>query len=478
MPPEELAAGELRNRAAAGAALLGARGVVIYAVGIVANLVLARLLVPRDFGLVALGTSVLVFGIYLAYGGFGAALIRRRDPPTPRELEAVFGLQLVIATVIALAVSAAALPAGNDGLVVATMAAGIPLVVLRTPAVILLERRLEYRVIATSDVAEGLAYYVWAVGTVAAGLGVWGMATAVIVRAIVGTAILVIAGPIKLVRPRWAWGEVRPLLGFGLKFQAATVVLIAREQLLNVAIATVAGLATLGVWNLAWRVLQVPTLLFATIGRVAFPALSRLLNANEDPRPAVERSLAVLAATTGILVVAMVSLAPGLPTVVGEGWEGVPAVLLWSGIALIVAAPISVVGAGYLYAAGEPGAVALATLASSVVWLGVTLPLLDSAGAAAVGIGWVPASLVHSALVWRRTVELTGAARLGPARRGALPALAGAGAGWLVAQSVDPPLVGAAIGLAVGEAIALSGLLIFARSALRDLSSMARSLWT
>ena len=125
------------------------------------------------------------------------------------------------------------------------------------------------------------------------------MATAVVVRAIVGTVILVVRWSVKPVRLRWDWGVVRPLLGYGVKFQAATVVLIAREQMLNVAIAAVSGLATLGVWNLAWRVLQVPSLLFATVGRVAFPALSRMLDAKEDPRPAVERSLAVLAAVTG-----------------------------------------------------------------------------------------------------------------------------------------------------------------------------------
>jgi O-antigen/teichoic acid export membrane protein len=452
--------------------------VVVYAVGIGANLALARLLAPRDFGLVALGTTVLVTGTYIAYGGFSAALIRRRDAPTAEEMEAVFGVQLAIAMVLALAATGIALPAGNDGLVVATMAAGIPLVVLRTPAVILLERRLEYRVIATSDVAEGLVYYLWAVGTVAAGMGVWGMATAVVVRAIVGTVILVVAGPIKLVRPRWGWGAVRPLLSYGLKYQAATVVLIGREQVLNVSIAAVSGLATLGVWNLAWRVLQVPSLLFATVGRVAFPALSRMLDAKEDPRPAVERSLAVLAAVTGILVVAMVSLAPGLPAVVGGEWEGVPAVLLWSGIALIVAAPVSVVGSGYLYAAGEPGAVAIATLASSIVWLAVSLPLLEPTGAAAIGVGWIPAAVVHAALVWRRTVALTGAARLGRAGAGTAVALAAAGTGWLVADSMHAPLVGAGLGLVAGEVIVLLGLLAFARAALRDLSLLARRVGT
>ncbi len=191
------------------------------------------------------------------------------------------GCQLAIALSLALGVTGLALPTGDDGLVVATMAAAIPIIILRTPAVILLERRLEYRLIASSDVAEGLVFYGWAVGTVAAGLGVWGMATAVILRSIVGSAILIVGGPIKLVRPRWDLA-LRPLLGFGLDFHM-TVVLIVLEQVLNVAIAAVAASQPLGLIGLAG--VAGADVAVRDCRRVAFPALSRLLDADEDPRP-------------------------------------------------------------------------------------------------------------------------------------------------------------------------------------------------
>src|SRR2546421_2736296 len=88
-PSAQLAADEVRGRATSGAALLGARGLLVMLVGIVANLVLARLLTPRDFGLVTIGTVLLTLGGYLAEGGLGAALIQRSEPPRRRELEAV-----------------------------------------------------------------------------------------------------------------------------------------------------------------------------------------------------------------------------------------------------------------------------------------------------------------------------------------------------------------------------------------------------
>ena len=81
VPGDLLDADEVRRRAAGGAAALGVRNVVLLAAGLLANLVLARLLVPSDFGYVALGQTLALVGSYLASGGLGIALIgvgRRR----------------------------------------------------------------------------------------------------------------------------------------------------------------------------------------------------------------------------------------------------------------------------------------------------------------------------------------------------------------------------------------------------------------
>jgi len=473
-PGERLALDDVRGRAASGAALLGARGALIYALGIVANLALARLLVPRDFGLVALGTVLVVLGTYLAIGGLGAALIRRESAPTRIELEAITGAQLGLTILVTGLALGGAAPFGRDGFVVATMVGSLPIISVRTPAVILLERKLQYRLIAAADVAEAVAYYVWAVGTVAIGFGVWGLATAVVVRAAVGSAAMLIAGPAGFVRPRWSLPHLRPLLAFGAKFQATGALQILREQGLNVVIAAIAGISTLGVWNLAYRVLQIPNLLFLTVGRVAFPALSRLLGAGQDPRPVIERGVAALSAMTGIVVVALIGFAPALTSLIGHRWHQVPAVLVWSGMALVLAAPIGVAGPGYLFAADRAGTVAAATLASSAVWFAAAAALLPPLGATGVAIGWVAAGIVNSGMLWRRTTMLTGAAMLARVARPTVISLAAAGAGWGVARAVDPRLLGGALGLAVGEAALIAGLAAFDRSALRDTWALTR----
>jgi O-antigen/teichoic acid export membrane protein len=458
----------VRSRAASGAAVLGARGALIYLVGIGANLLLARLLTPRDFGLVALGTVLVVLGTYLAEGGLGAALIRREQEPQRIELEAVIGLQLAALGSVAAIAAVAAVPFGRDGFVVATMVASLPIATLRAPSVIVLERSMRYRAIATADVAEAMAYYAWAIVAVAMGFGVWGMATAVVVRATIGTITVTRLGPVGFVRPRWSWGTVRPLVAFGAKFQANAALGILRYQVLNVVVASVAGLATLGVWNLAWRVLQVPALLFATAGRVTFPAMSRLLATDQDLRPVLERAIAALAVMTGVVVVSLLGAAVVLPDILGAGWEDVPAVILWSGVALLISSPTLIPTVGYLLAAGEAGLVAISTLISGATWCAVAIALLPEYGAPAVGIGWVCGAIVNAGIVWRRASALSGAALGTRVAIQTVVLLAAAAAAWVVGHLPQDELVGAALGLAAGEVVVLAGLAAVSPAGVRD----------
>ena len=473
--PEPMGADEVRDRAVGGAAVLGARGVAVYALGIVANIVLARLLEPRDFGIVALGSVLLVVGTYLTDGGLGAALIRRERAPDRLELAAVAGLQLAVALVLALVGAAVAASFGEDGLVVAVMLASLPIAVAKLPATIMLDRRLLYRPIAMVDVMEALTYYVWALVAVALGAGVWGVATAVIVRALVGVAAMVRLGPLGLMRPRWSWPHVRPLVAFGTKLQANALVAIVRDQGLNVAVASIAGIATLGVWSLAYRILQVPLLIVTTASRVSYTAMARLLETSEDPRAAVERSAAALTIAMAAVLVALVGCAPAaLPALLGEGWEDVPATLLWASLGMLVSAPVIVATMGYLFAVDRAGIVVSATVWHTVVWLAVAIALLPELGAVAVGIGWVPGGIVAAVIAGRGTARLSGAALL---RNLALPvavAIAAGAAGWLVAASGPETVPWGAAGLVAGELALLAGLALVARPQLADAHALAR----
>src|SRR4051812_48876259 len=124
---DRLTRAEVRDRASAGVFFITSAGALLLVVGFVGNLVLARLLTPDDFGIIALGMIVITLGITLADGGLAAAMIRREVPPTRAELRSLTGLQLMITSMLAAVGIAIALNLGESGRIAAVMIFTLPL---------------------------------------------------------------------------------------------------------------------------------------------------------------------------------------------------------------------------------------------------------------------------------------------------------------------------------------------------------------
>ncbi len=267
-----MSATDVRQRAVTSAAVDLMRGIGVKCLGLVGLLVLARMLSPTAFGLVAFGTTIVTFANFLADGGLGNALIRRAEPPERADLKALLGFQLGFSTVLAIGIGLTMLPWGTMGEVTALMALSLPLTAVRVPGGILLERQLSYRPFAFVEIVETICYFVWAIVTVSMGWGVWGLASASLVRAFTGSAVLLALLPSARLIPSLSWARVRPLLGFGFRYQAVGVTTFLREMGTNAAIAIFAGVSALGVWSVALRILQIPLLLITSLWRIRIPA--------------------------------------------------------------------------------------------------------------------------------------------------------------------------------------------------------------
>jgi O-antigen/teichoic acid export membrane protein len=91
-------ASAIRRRGATGAALLTVRAAAAQAVAFAGTLVLAHQLAPSEFGIVALGATIVTTGNFLADGGLGAALVRKSSAPTALELRTLLAVQLTVAS--------------------------------------------------------------------------------------------------------------------------------------------------------------------------------------------------------------------------------------------------------------------------------------------------------------------------------------------------------------------------------------------
>ena len=471
---DPLAPEDVKHRAATGAVVLGLRGVVILAFGLGGNLALAALLAPGDFGLLALGNVLVFVGRSLSEGGLVAGFIARPSSPDRADLEAALAFQLTVTMGLAAAFTAGALPFGEEGAVLALMAWSVPLTSFRIPASLVLERELRYGAVATVEAVEAIAFYAAGVALVAAGLGVWGVALAAVLRSALGTAAMARLGPLGWVRPRWDFARIRPVLGFGLRVQRVGIVHLTREQSLSVGVAAIAGLGVLGVWTLAYRILQVPQLFFGQLKRIAFPAVARLLETGEPARVVVERSVGLVAVGGVVLVPPMVAAAPAfIPAVLGSEWNGVPPALAWGALGLMAGTPIATVAVGYLYATGDTRSVLRCVVLRSVVWVAVALALVRPVGPEAVGVGWALSGVVE-AFAFATALRPTGARVLGASAVALAIATVACGAGWFVATSAAPSVPLALVSALVASASAGAGLLTLRRVALRDASRLLR----
>lgn len=445
----------IRDRAASGVVSVGLRNLAVRGLGLVGNIVLARLLTPADFGLIAFGLTITVLGSALTTGGLGASLVQRREDPARHDLGVALGFQLACGAALAAIVAAVALPYGGEaGLVAAVMVLALPIDAFRVPVGIVTTRQLDFGLLARVEIGELVVFNVASIALVAAGMGVWGVAVASLLRAVVGAVLLVLRGPVGFVAPRFDVRTLRGHLHFGLTNQGATLLNAGRDQGLNLLVLAVGGVAALGIWALAYRLLQTVTLLLQALWRVSFPATARMLAAGADARHLLSRSLALIALVTGVMVVALAGPAPAtVPVLFGPGWDQVTGILPWGAAALMVSGPISTSGIGFLWAVGDGGRVLTCVAAQTVVWLGATAALLALDEPSAVGIGMFLANVVLAAAVGRAVghhVELP------ILRLVAVPALAAGAAsvaGWLVADAAGRDVVALIAALATGLAI-------------------------
>lgn len=472
---ETISAADVRERALYGTVLLTAKGFLLQGAGLATTIVIARALGPGELGIVAFGLTVTTFAAFLGGGqALGGALIRAPEPPDRRDLEAVAGLQLLVTLGLVSVVASAMWPFGQIGQITTLMICALPFAALRVPGAVMLERALAYRTIVVVEGTEMLVYYGWSVATVLAGWGVWGLASAVVVRAAAGLILMLSLAPLGLTVPRFSWSRSRRLIGFGARLQGTELVHALRDQGLNLTTAAVAGLTTLGLWSLAYRTLQAPALIFDSLLRVSFPAMSRIVAMKGDAVALIERALVVGTVACGLILAPLAASSPALvPAIFGSKWAEAAAILPPSCLGLVIGLPVTLGLTGYLWAIGDAQVPLRASIANGAVLLLVAAALLPFMGAAAIGIGFVAAAVAGAAVLRRgaaRHVDL----RLSPLATPTIAWLGAVALGWIATSRLDANLAGAASGAVLAEALYVGAMLVLARRQLRQTVTFAR----
>lgn len=366
---------------------------------LLATAVLARLLVPEDFGLFALGLLYLLYVETFSDLGLSAALIQW--PGDERSAaQATFVSQLVVgvlgtvATLSAAGFLAEALRSPEAAPVFRALAPSFLLRALGNTHDALCQKRLRFRARFLPEAGLSLAKAGTGIGLALAGWGVWSLVVAQLVGLGVWVTALWWVEPWRpsLELPRGE--ELRRLLRFGRWIVVVNLLSAVVHHADKLVVGRQLGTEALGLYQLAAKTLETSiTVLIWVVGRVLFPAFSKLHAAGES------LATAYLGAVRAIGLVALpaaavlaVAAEPLLATVFGATWR--PAAPVLQVLAIYGAARAVGSSAGdVLKASGASRTLAGLALAKAGILI-PCLALAASRGAVAVAAALALATVV------------------------------------------------------------------------------------
>ena len=375
------AAAGLRGRVLRGLAWKVASQAFGQTAQLVVAVILARLLVPRDYGLAAM---VLVFAALVpifADLALGAALVQRREL-TEEDRSTVFWVSTAIGgafTLLGVALAGVVADFYGEPAVRALFAAlSLTFVVtaLGTTQRALYTREMDFRRLELLNMAGAAAGGAVGITAAALGYGAWALVGQQIAIALVTTALVWLVAPW---RPRFVFSleALRRMAGFSANVFATRVLFYANRNADNLLIGRVLGPASLGAYALAYNVMLAPIgRLTWPIVEVFFPAFSRIQDDPVRVADAWRRVNRIIGAITIPAMLGLVVVAPEFVAVVfGERWEeAAPVVRLLALVGMLQS--LQGLNSSILQARDRTGTLlryALVVLAASLTAFGVGL---------------------------------------------------------------------------------------------------------
>lgn len=430
------AAAPLATRASASAVWLTVQNWVTRLSGFVTVAILARLLTPGEFGLVAIAMTVLSMVYLFADLGFTTYVVQATTL-TPRTTTTTFwastGLGMVLAGVLVLAAVPLAgfLGAPDAAAVIAAVAPAVAMVALAATPTALLRRAMRFRALSVQGAVAAVLGQGCALVLAFTGFGVWALIAQILVSQAV-TLCLVWS------TARWAprgWPDrslLPEIMGFGSKVVGVDFAAMARLWAENAAVTRVLGVAALGQVGIAQRlVFTVRDLMGAAIAPVSTVVFARVRDDHGRLAAGYSRSLALSFMVMAPALAGVAVLSPVLvPLLFGPQWSA--SVLPATALALAGIVGLSAtLDHGLCYGLGRPGRWLGYAVAVEVVTLAVTLAVVRF-GIDAVAWGFVATSAIATLARWFLVARLLQL----PVRR-------------VVGLSIRP-LSGVAISIAVG----------------------------
>jgi PST family polysaccharide transporter len=300
-------------------------------IGIVSTVILARLLPPEDFGLVAMASVLLVMVQALTEFGFDIALIQKQDADRT-HYDTAWTFKVIFGVSSALLLAGLAWPAAtfySEPRIVAVIIAlsvGVAFKGLENIGIVDFRKKLEF---SKEFRFFALAKFMATIVTIGSALvfrSYWALVVGTLTNRGAGLILSYVLHPF---RPRFSVAARKELFSFSIWLYFNNLLMFVRTRGADFIVGRMLGPRSLGLFSIGSEIASLPTTeLIAPINRAIYPGYSRIANDVGRMRRAFLNVFSVIAivaipAATGIAVVAKLAI----PVLLGPKWvEAVPLV--------------------------------------------------------------------------------------------------------------------------------------------------------
>jgi len=311
----------------------------------VSLLVLARLLSPADFGIVAIATSVLVIVEAILDLPLTQALVRIPSP-SERMFATAFTLSLMRGTAISLLMIVVAWPMAlfyNDPRLfplVAVISIAPAMRSVISPRMVLFMQRFDFRREFALDLLAKGSTLIFSVGVVLATDSYWGLAIGAVAGPTTSTIVSYIFAPM---RPRLSlseWKHFQDMVGWNTVSQVLNSLNWQMDRLM---LPRFTSLSTYGAFSVADNLAGIPYQTFVgPLMRPLMAAFSNVADRGQQITAYLKATNAIMVVAAPILLVIILLAEPIVRIVVGEKWIVAAPILQWLCIVSLIGLPTTI----------------------------------------------------------------------------------------------------------------------------------------
>lgn len=290
------------------------------------SVVLARLLAPDDFGLLAMASVFTGIVFFVLDLGLNAVIVQRQQIEN-RQISSIFWINVCLGlfmTLSGVGASGAIASFYNSPAVqpiVALLSCNFLISSLSRTQAAVLTRQMDFRSLELRTLTGLIVGATCAVLLASLGFGVWSLVGRIVITGAVETTMLWAVSGWK--PSFWfCWADVRDLIGFSNDVLIANLLRYFGRNADNLLIGKFVGVTELGFYALAYNLMMLPVLRFSQVlAGVLFPALSRLQEDLAKLKQSWFRAARTLGAIIIPLMLGLIVLAPQFVYVVyGQKW--------------------------------------------------------------------------------------------------------------------------------------------------------------